>query len=91
MSDLQQKFTGRQYTFTVAWLAFAIVFLPAAVLTVRPGDVGLLLATAGSVLCVAGAWLTWKKSSRLSIPTIASGPEWPSDKIPQVIADDTES
>lgn len=75
MSDLQQKFTGREYTLTVAWLAFAILFIPAAVVTLRPSYLALLLAVASSAVCLAGAWLTWKNSSRLSIPTIANAPE----------------
>jgi hypothetical protein len=31
------------------------------------------LAIACSVLCILLAWLNWKKSSRISIPSIAAG------------------
>jgi len=75
--DPQQKFTGREYRITVAWLAIAVLFIPATVFAVRPGYLALSLALVCSVLCVAMARVTWKRSSRLTIPSIASGPEGP--------------
>lgn len=75
MSDPEQKFTGREYTVTVAWLVLAVLFIPSAVIALHPGYLALLLATASSAICLAGARLTWKKSSRLSIPSIANALE----------------
>ena len=71
MFDAQMKFTGREYTTTFAWLAMAGIFIPAVTLVVRPGYLGLSLAGIGILACVALAWLSWKKSSRLTIPSIA--------------------
>ena len=65
------KFTGREYTTTFAWLAMAGVFIPAVALVVRPGYLGLSFAGIAILACVALAWITWKKSSRLTIPSIA--------------------
>ncbi|HTW64882.1 MAG TPA: hypothetical protein VME17_09720 [Bryobacteraceae bacterium] len=79
MSDPQQKFTGREYTITVAWLAVAILLIPATVFAVRPGYGALSIALVSSTTCVAMAWVTWKRSSRLTIPSIASQPGGPRD------------
>jgi apolipoprotein N-acyltransferase len=79
MSDPQQQFTGREYTITIAWLAVAIVFIPATVFAVRPGYLALSLALVCSVLCVVMAWVTWKRTSRLTIPSIASRRQGPND------------
>ena len=71
MLDLQQKSTGTTYTRTVALLAVAFIFNPAALVLWRPiGFTSVLLAASASALCVAYAWAKWKKSSKLSIPTI---------------------
>ena len=72
MFDTQMKSTGRQYTITFAWLAMAGIFIPAVALVVRPGYVGLSLAGIGVLACVALAWISWKKSSRLTIPSIST-------------------
>jgi len=70
MFDSVQKTTGREYTTTVAWLAIAVIFIPATFLAVRPGYVSLSLALICSAICLTMAWISWKKS-RLTIPSIA--------------------
>lgn len=79
MPDPQQKFTGREYTITVAWLVVAILFIPATVFAVRPGYIALSVALVCSILCVSMAWVIWKRSSRLTIPSIASQRGGPHD------------
>jgi len=69
--DAQMKFTGREYTTTFAWLAMAGIFIPAVTIVVSPGRLGVTLAGIGIIACVALAWIIWKKSSRLTIPSIA--------------------
>jgi hypothetical protein len=72
MFDSDQKSTGTGYTSTVALLIMAFIFCPAVLVALRPvGYVFLSLATACSALCVILAWVNWKKSSRLTIPSIA--------------------
>lgn len=70
MLDSIQRPTGRDYTRTVAWLAMALVFIPAAFLAVRPGAISLSLAFVCGAVCVTMAWMSWKKSQR-TIPSIA--------------------
>jgi hypothetical protein len=71
MFDSQQKSTGTQYTLTIAFLLVAFVFNPAVLLLSRPlGYVSVSLTIACSALCVALAWVNWKKYSRLTIPSI---------------------
>ena len=71
MFESNQKSTGTGYTQTVALLTVAFVFSPAYVIASRPvGMISLSLAIACSALCVGLAWLSWKKSSRISIPSI---------------------
>ena len=72
MFDAQMKFTGRQYTITFAWLAVGAIFIPAMMFVVRPGYSVLVLAGIASITCVALAWISWKRSSRLTIPSIAT-------------------
>ena len=73
MVDTQQKSTGTGYSTTVAFLVVAFIFIPAALMFSGPfGYVSVSLAIACSTLCVALAWLTWKKSSQRSIPSIAT-------------------
>ena len=72
MFDPQLKSTGRQYTTTVALLAVAFIFNPAVLVAERPfGYLFLSLALASSALCVTLAWVHWKRSSQLTIPSIA--------------------
>ena len=75
MFDTQQKSTGTDYTTTVAFLVAGLVFSPAMVVFLRPvGYMSVSLAVAGSVLCLAMAWLKWKRTSQLTIPSIAIQP-----------------
>ena len=68
-----QKSTGTGYTTTVALLTVAFIFSPAALVVLRPvGYASVSLAIACSGLCVILAWVNWKKSSQLSIPSIVS-------------------
>jgi hypothetical protein len=82
VSNSQQKFTGREYTTTVAWLAVAVLFIPATVFAVRPGYIALSVALVCSMVCLAMAWVTWKRSSRLTIPSITSQEDGPPDFAP---------
>ena len=70
MFDALQKSTGTQYTTTVAFLVVAFIFIP-AILVVSRGYVSISLAIVCSALCVALAWINWKRSSQLSILSIA--------------------
>lgn len=69
MFDSVQSATARDYTRTVAWLAIALLFIPAVFLGVRPGYVSLSLALLCGAICLAMAWISWKKS-RMAIPSI---------------------
>ena len=67
----QQKSTGTQYVITVALLAVAFIFSPAVLVISRSfGYTGIVLAVACSTVCVALAWINWKKHSQLSIPSL---------------------
>ncbi|HTR35122.1 MAG TPA: hypothetical protein VMH80_04430 [Bryobacteraceae bacterium] len=70
MFDTYQKSTGREYTATVAWLAIAVIFIPAVVLAVHPRFLSLLLALVGSLGCVIMSWVSWTRSSNLTIPSL---------------------
>ncbi len=70
MFDTYQKSTGREYTATVAWLAIAVIFIPAGVLAVHPRSLSLLLALVGSLGCVIMSWVSWTRSSNLTIPSL---------------------
>lgn len=73
MFESHQKATGTGYTTTVALLAVAFIFSPAVLFVSRPIGYGsACLAIACSALCVAWARVNWKKSSRLSMPSITS-------------------
>jgi hypothetical protein len=66
-----QKPTGTQYTGTVALLAIAFVFSPAAVLVFRPvGYLSLSMAATASVLCIVLARINWKRNSQLTMPSL---------------------
>ncbi len=72
MFESNQKSTGTRYTTTAGLLIMAFIFCPAVLVASRPvGYVSLTLAIACSALCVILAWVNWKKSSRLTIPSIA--------------------
>jgi hypothetical protein len=73
MLQASEKSTGTGYTTTIAFLLLAFVFSPAVLIASRPlGLVSVSLAIACSVLCLLLAWVNWKRSSRISIPSIAS-------------------
>jgi len=73
MFDSSQKSTGTEYTPTIALLAVAFVFVPAVLLATNSwGYMALSLATVCSTACVGLAWLKWKKSSQLFIPSITT-------------------
>jgi len=70
--DSHLKTAGYDYTVTVALLAIAFIFSPAVLLSSRPiGNWSLSFAVACSVSSVIWAWVHWKRSSRLSVPSIA--------------------
>jgi VIT1/CCC1 family predicted Fe2+/Mn2+ transporter len=72
MFRASEKSTGTGYTTTVAFLLVAFVFSPAVLIISRPlGLVSVSLAIACSALCITLAWMNWKRSSQLSIPSIA--------------------
>ena len=73
MIKSHQKYTGTQYTMTVALLIVAFIFSPAVLMVSRPlGYVSVSLALACSALCVILAWVNWKRHSELTIPSIAT-------------------
>jgi len=70
-----EKSTGTAYTTTVAFLIVALVFVPAALLFIDNfGSVAIGLAMIGSLACMGMAWLSWRKSSRLTMPAIEPRP-----------------
>jgi hypothetical protein len=73
MLDVQQKSTGTEYTTTVAFLLVGLVFSPAVLAVTRPiGYVSFAVTSVCSAMCLVLAWLNWKNSSRLTIPSIAN-------------------
>lgn len=71
MFTSHQKPTGTQYTVVVASLVLAFVFSPALMVMSGPlryasVSMALVLGTLG----LAVAWLSWKKTSQLTIPSI---------------------
>ena len=74
MLDSYQKPSGAQYTGTVAFLVPSLIFGPAVLVLPRLPLVYLsvLPALALSLLCIALAWLTWKKYSQFAIPSLES-------------------
>ena len=73
-----EKSTGTQYTWTVALLAVAFIFIPAVLIVTRPaGSIALVIALLCSLTSATLAWVNWKKASQLSIPTIATQPVEP--------------
>jgi hypothetical protein len=72
MFDSDQKSTGTGYTTRVALPIMAVIFCPAVLVASRPvGYVSLSLTIACSALRVTLAWVNWKKSTRLTIPSVA--------------------
>ena len=71
MLESYQKSTGTGYTTTVALLAVAFIFSPALLLISRPFGYGAVsLAVACSTMCAGWAFVNWKKSSQLTMPSI---------------------
>lgn len=71
MFDAQQKSTGTGYTTTIAFLVVAFIFSPAALMfSGHYGYVSVSLAIACSAVCLAMAWVTWKKLSQRTISSI---------------------
>jgi hypothetical protein len=72
MLESYQKPTGTGYTTTVALLAMAFLFSPALLFISRPFGYGAVsLAIACSTMCAGWAFVNWKKSSQLTMPSIA--------------------
>lgn len=70
MFDSRLKSTSRDYTAVVAWMAIAVVFIPALFLVLRASWISVSLATAASVVCTVMAIVQWKTCSGLGIPSI---------------------
>lgn len=71
MFDPSQKSTGTNYTTTVALLFLAVIFSPALWVVSGPtGYPSLVKALSASTLFLGLAWLNWKKSSQLTMPSI---------------------
>jgi hypothetical protein len=73
MFDSSQISTGRQYTLTATLLLIAFVVTPVILILSRPfAHVSVAFALGLSGGCVALAWLTWTRFSRLSIPSLGN-------------------
>ena len=73
MFDSQRKSTGRGYTATVSLFALAFIFSPALLILSRPvGSLSISLAIVCSAACAALAFISWKRTSELFIPSIAN-------------------
>lgn len=73
MFDSSQKQTGTNYTSTVALLIVAAFFGPALWVVSGPmGYPSLILVISVSSLFAALAWVSWKKVSQLTMPSIES-------------------
>jgi hypothetical protein len=71
MFETSQKFTGTQYTATVALVAAAVIASPAVLLMSSPlGPVSYSIAVGCSGVCLVLAWFNWKRNSRLTMPSI---------------------
>jgi len=64
-------YTGTNYNVTVALLVVAFVFSPASLALFHPvGFTPTVLAIGTSTLCVFFAWVSWKRSSNLTIASV---------------------
>ena len=70
MFDSYLYSAGRDHTVTVALLAAAFIFIPALVAVSRP--LSYSPAIGASILCATVAWFHWKRSRKVSTPTIAT-------------------
>lgn len=74
MFDPKGKSTGISYTATVTLLSVAAIFVPAILFASRPiGNDMLGIASASGLAFLGFAWMSWRRSSRMSIPTITGG------------------
>ena len=73
MSKSAEMRTGTGYTMTVALLVMAFFFCPAIWMASRPvSGIFLSVTIVCGVLFATLAWITWKKSSRLTVPSITT-------------------
>jgi TRAP-type uncharacterized transport system fused permease subunit len=73
MSDVQTTYIGTRYTIMVALLTIAFVFSPTVLMLSHPfGYVAPSFAIACSALCLALAWINWKRHSELTMPSIVA-------------------
>jgi len=74
MFDPKGKSTGTSYTATVTLVSVAVIFIPAILIASSPIGYGMLgLASAASLVFLGFAWVSWKRASQMSIPTITGG------------------
>lgn len=72
MFQASEKSTGMGYATPVAFLLLAFVFSPVVSIISRPlGLVSVSMAIVCSALCITMAWVNWKRSSQIFIPSIA--------------------
>ncbi len=71
MSDSIRASAGTRYTMTTALLVMAFFFCPAVWMASRPvSNTFLSITIACGALCIILAWFNWKKSSRVTVPSI---------------------
>ena len=73
MFDSSLRSAGREYTAIGALLAVAFIFIPALVAVSQPlRYLSVSVAIVCSALCVTLAWVYWKRSLKVSIPSVAT-------------------
>lgn len=73
MFDSHEKVTGTQYSTSAALIVLAFLVSPAILILSRPlGYLSVSLALALSIMCITLSWLTWKKYSQLTVPSLES-------------------
>lgn len=74
MFDPAGESTGTSYTATVMCLMVAFIFIPVLLIASSPISYWAMgAASAGSVMFACFGWWSWRRTSRVSIPTIVSG------------------
>ena len=72
MFESSHKTVDSGSTLTVFLIAVACIFVPSGVIFFSPvGDLLLALAAACSALCLAAAWINWKRSSKRPLADVA--------------------
>ena len=72
MLNTWEKSTGTEYTTPVALLSVALLFVPLVMFVSSPFGNGFgFLAACTSLLCLVLSWTAWKRTSALTIPSIA--------------------